>query len=188
MLSSSRARNALAQLVPMYETCFPRKNNCWQCMQTRWIVVRGTLPRRSTRTIPTFPVPSCFAVPKPKIVALGRTNRGIELRRPPLPFPPLSAPNASAPLGCSRRSGARLRQPPRLRYWSSLFDSETARPAPRPRGDGSVASGLVMICSHLSAPNAEVVDCSCSTGPAMLFTRRRCSAAEGRERADGLPM
>ena len=103
-------------------------------------------------------------------------------------FPPLSAPNASVPLGCSRRSGARLRQLPRLRYWSSLFDSERARPAPRPRGDGSVASGLVMICSHLSAPNAEVVDCSCSTGPAMLFTRRRCSAAEGRERADGLPM
>jgi hypothetical protein len=27
-----------------------------------------------------------------------------------------------------------------------------------PRGDGSVQGGLVMICSHLSVPNAVVVD------------------------------
>src|ERR1051325_8346316 len=96
------------------------------------IVVRGTLPRRSTRTILTFPRSSCFAVPKPRIVALGCANRGIELRRPPLPSSSICAKRIRA---IRIVHGTRVRDCDSFRafgVWSRLFDSERARPAPRP--------------------------------------------------------
>ena len=152
------------------------------------IVVRGTLPCRSTRTIPTFPRSSCFCRAEGE-------SCGAWVRKSWHRAAPTSLPSSSI---CAKRiratrivHGTRVRDCDSFRAFdvgSNLFDSERARPTPRPCGDGSVVSGLVMICSHLSEPNAVVVDCSCSTGPAMLFTLRRCSDAKGREHEDGLPM
>src|SRR4029079_6763966 len=102
----------------------------------------------------------CFPVPKPKIVALGCANRGIELRRPPLPSSYIRAKRIRA---TRIVYGTRVRDCDSSRafgVWSSLFDSKRARPAPRPCGDGSVAGGVSATCRHLSAPNSVLMDCS----------------------------
>jgi hypothetical protein len=147
--------------------------------------VRGAL----SAPIDVFSGSPCFAVPKPKIVALGCENRGIELRRPPHLFS-YTGTNASVQRGVSVALGRAIA----TASAPSLFGAVCLIRRGRGRRRAPAATARwqverVVICGHLFVRPAMIVDCPCATGTAMLLTRTPVLCVpKAKERADGLPM
>src|SRR4029078_9115070 len=118
----------------------------------------GLVPRADRRDRSVFSGSPCFPVPKPKIVALGCADRGIELRRPPY-LSPVSAPNASVPRGLLVALGcaiARASAPSVLAAVCLLRRGRARRRAPAATARCEVERKVLR--SHLFVPTAVLVD------------------------------
>jgi hypothetical protein len=157
------SRHDAVQLEPPKAAPPPGPRTGGLCQLVR-IVVRGTFPAPSDESVPVF---SGFLV----LCRAEAENCGAWVRRSwhrtaPTSLPFLLYLRRIHPCHSNRScsSGARLRELPRLRCLEQIACFEEGAAGAAPRGDGSVAGGLVMICSDLSAPNAMVVDCRVPLG------------------------
>src|ERR1051325_7694838 len=147
----------------------PRRASARRLWQLVRIVVRGTLPRRSTRTIPTSPVPRALPCRRRKLWRLCAQIVSSNCADLPL-LPPVSASNASVPLGLFTALGcaiAIVSAPSMLGAVYSIRRGRGRRRAPRRRLGGGGTDGHLWPSFRAERGGGGL---PCATGPARFLT------------------